>query len=355
MRLADGVLLVVDSAEGVTLGTEKIIAHAARNDLPVILVLSKLDRLITELKIPPNDAYYKLSHIIDRVNELILQSAPSSPLSPSTTAERGGGGTHHTTTGSSSSASYPHLPRGPTRLVPVSPEKGSVLFGSGLWGIFFSLRSFAQITLSASSFSSSSRRRTASSHDNTNNNNNNNNNNTPTMTAAQFAKRLWGDTYLDPTSRKFVRTRPPATHRHPETERTFVEFVLNPIYKLTSAVVGEDAATLEATLAALGLAHGLRPSELHASSRPLLRKVMRALIPEATGLVEACVEHIPSAKKGTGDKVEMCYSGPRGAELRGVMAECRGDRPLVVQVRERERESERESEREIYTQRERER
>ena len=36
-------------------------------------MLTKLDRLITELKLPPNDAYHKLRHTIEEVNALILQ------------------------------------------------------------------------------------------------------------------------------------------------------------------------------------------------------------------------------------------------------------------------------------------
>ena len=32
-----------------------------------------MDRLITELKLPPNDAYHKLRHTIEEVNALILK------------------------------------------------------------------------------------------------------------------------------------------------------------------------------------------------------------------------------------------------------------------------------------------
>ena len=71
MRLADGVLLVVDSVEGVMLVTEKAIKQACQEGLPICLLISKVDRLITELKVPPNDAYFKLRHTIDEVNSLI--------------------------------------------------------------------------------------------------------------------------------------------------------------------------------------------------------------------------------------------------------------------------------------------
>ncbi len=71
MRLADGVLLVVDAVEGVMLVTEKAIKQACQEGLPICLLISKVDRLITELKVPPTDAYFKLRHTIDEVNSLI--------------------------------------------------------------------------------------------------------------------------------------------------------------------------------------------------------------------------------------------------------------------------------------------
>lgn len=33
--------------------------------------MNKIDRLMLELKLPPQDAYYKIKHIIDEVNSLL--------------------------------------------------------------------------------------------------------------------------------------------------------------------------------------------------------------------------------------------------------------------------------------------
>ena len=60
MRLADGVLLVVDVVEGVMLNTERLVRHAVQERLPVVLCVNKMDRLIVELKLPPQDAYFKI-------------------------------------------------------------------------------------------------------------------------------------------------------------------------------------------------------------------------------------------------------------------------------------------------------
>lgn len=51
------------------------------------------------------------------------------------------------------------------------------------------------------------------------------------MDAARLAERLWGDIYFDKSTRKFTRKSP-----DPSAHRTFVMFVLEPIYKLYAAV-----------------------------------------------------------------------------------------------------------------------
>ena len=53
------------------MNTERLIKHALQERLPILLCLNKIDRLILELKLPPNDAYYKSKNIIDEVNSLI--------------------------------------------------------------------------------------------------------------------------------------------------------------------------------------------------------------------------------------------------------------------------------------------
>lgn len=70
-RAVDGVLLVVDAVEGVMLVTEKVVRQAMAEGLPIVLLITKVDRLITELKLPPQDAYFKLHHTVQEVNQLI--------------------------------------------------------------------------------------------------------------------------------------------------------------------------------------------------------------------------------------------------------------------------------------------
>ena len=63
MRLADGCLLVVDVVEGLMLNAERLLRHAVQERLPVVLCVNKMDRLPLELKLPPQDAYFKIRQV----------------------------------------------------------------------------------------------------------------------------------------------------------------------------------------------------------------------------------------------------------------------------------------------------
>lgn len=67
LRLVDGVLLCVDVIEGVMMQTERCLRHVVDHHLPLIVVFTKMDRLITELRLPPSDAYLKIKAMLEKV------------------------------------------------------------------------------------------------------------------------------------------------------------------------------------------------------------------------------------------------------------------------------------------------
>jgi U5 small nuclear ribonucleoprotein component len=71
LRMSDGMLLVVDCIEGVTLYVERLIKEALRAQMEIVVVLNKLYRLVLELKLPLNDAYHKIKHTLDEINYVI--------------------------------------------------------------------------------------------------------------------------------------------------------------------------------------------------------------------------------------------------------------------------------------------
>ena len=113
-----------------------------------------------------------------------------------------------------------------------------------------------------------------------------------------FADRLWGDiyTYKDNGKLKFTRKA-----EDPEAERTFVKFILNPLYKIYSHVLSEDADELKETLRTLGIT--LKTVLYKMDTRPLLKVVLDQFFGPATGLVDVIVNHIPSPVENNPDKV----------------------------------------------------
>ncbi|PHU11247.1 hypothetical protein BC332_18177 [Capsicum chinense] len=110
LRLADGAILLVDAVQGVMVNTERAIRHAIQKSIPIVLVINKVDRLITKLKLTPKDAYFKLKHIVETVNDQIIAAS--------------------STTGNSEV---------------IDPALGNACFASAKDAWFFTLQSFAKL------------------------------------------------------------------------------------------------------------------------------------------------------------------------------------------------------------------
>lgn len=268
LRLVDGVVLVVDVVEGVQVNTEQIIKHAVLEGLPLTLVVNKMDRLILELKLPPTDAYFKLKHVVEEVNTMIENTLPG---------------------------------QGEKRRL--SPEKGNVLFASSSMGWCFTLQSFAKMYSDTYPGSKAGKG----------------------VDSQELAKRLWGDIFFNPKKRSF--TRKPAEER---AKRSFVHFVLEPIYKLFSHTISESPEDLKDTLGALGIV--LKPSQYKANANVLLKLVCERFFGPCTGFVDMIVEHIPSPVEAAELKLQRYYTGPLDTKVAEAMKVCDQDGPLVIQI-----------------------
>ncbi|HVP26421.1 MAG TPA: elongation factor EF-2 [Candidatus Bathyarchaeia archaeon] len=76
LRAVDGALVVVDAVEGPMTQTETVLMQALRERVKPILFINKVDRLIKEIKLTPEDIQRKFAKIITRVNSLIEKYAP---------------------------------------------------------------------------------------------------------------------------------------------------------------------------------------------------------------------------------------------------------------------------------------
>lgn len=70
-RLCDGAVVLVDAVEGVCSQTVTVLRQTWVEQLKPILVINKMDRLVTELMMSPSEAYAHLSRLLEQVNAVI--------------------------------------------------------------------------------------------------------------------------------------------------------------------------------------------------------------------------------------------------------------------------------------------
>lgn len=76
MRAADGAIVLVDAVESVMPQTETVLRQALRELVKPTLFINKVDRLIRELKLSPEQMQERFIKIITSVNRLITEIAP---------------------------------------------------------------------------------------------------------------------------------------------------------------------------------------------------------------------------------------------------------------------------------------
>jgi len=158
----------------------------------------------------------------------------------------------------------------------LSPLLGNVCFASSYYRFCFTLKSFAKIySLMYPS---------------------------QAFDYSQFALKLWADVYFNAKTRKFSKKPTSATQ-----QRSFIEFILEPLYKIFSQTVGSVDISLAETLDELGVK--LTKTELKMNIRPLLRLVCARFFGEFTGFTDMLAEHLPSPVANAKSKIEHIYSG----------------------------------------------
>ncbi len=76
MRAVDGALVVVDAVDGVMPQTEAVLRQALEERVKPVLFINKVDRLINELELSPEEMQNRFVTIISEVNKLIKKIAP---------------------------------------------------------------------------------------------------------------------------------------------------------------------------------------------------------------------------------------------------------------------------------------
>lgn len=264
LRVTDGALVVVDCVEGVCVQTETVLRQALGERIKPVLMVNKLDRALLELQLEQEEAYQSFSKTIETANVII--------------------------------STYNDEKLGDCQ---VFPEKGTVAFGSGLhqWG--FTLGKFA--AMYATKFG---------------------------VEKAKLMKRLWGDNFFDPKSKKWKKRG--VDDNGKALPRAFCQFVLDPIYKIFSCVMNHESEKVAKMLKSLKIE--LKGEEKDLVGKPLLKVVMQKFLPAAEALLEMIIVHLPSPVVAQKYRVETLYEGPLDDECAEAIRTCNPNGPLMMYV-----------------------
>ncbi|GAA5969995.1 hypothetical protein JCM3765_007272, partial [Sporobolomyces pararoseus] len=259
-RLCDGALVLVDSVEGVCTQTVTVLRTVFYSHLKPILVINKLDRLITELKLSPEEAYHHLQRIIEDVNAVVgsfysserMEQDYKRPNNTKTDRENDGAAAESFEERDDASLYF-------------DPVQGNVLFASAIDGWAFRISKFAKLYSTKLG-----------------------------MSVKILEKVLWGDWYLDVKNKRVLNRKKMEQSGGKKLKPLFVQFILENIWAAYDAVVlNNNPVKVDKIVASLGTK--VRPQDLRAKdSRNLLLTIFSQWLPLAPSTFSTIVDKIPN-------------------------------------------------------------
>ncbi|CAG0889912.1 unnamed protein product, partial [Darwinula stevensoni] len=281
VRLCDGALVLVDVVEGICPQTVASLRQAWQEDIRPILILNKLDRLITEMKLSPLDAYMHLARILEQVNAVMGELFASDVMEQETKGEEW----------------TSLLEEADDSSVCFSPEAGNVIFASALNGWGFSLTHFA--TAIGGKLG---------------------------LNAQNLERVLWGDYYVNMKTKHIMKGA-----QSKAKKPLFVQLVLENLWKVYEAtLLTRDPQSTEKIIATLGLKIPARDLR-HSDPRVQLQAIMNRWLPLASAVMDQAVKKLPSPEGMSEKRAEhlMCSRlqsfdslPPETRELRDAFLAC---------------------------------
>ncbi|KAK3900378.1 ribosome assembly protein 1 [Staphylotrichum tortipilum] len=292
-RLCDGAVVLVDAVEGVCSQTVTVLRQTWTEKLKPLLVINKIDRLVTELKMTPTEAYTHLSKLLEQVNavlgsffqgermeeDLNWREQMEARVAASAAKEA------RVADQLADSGDIQFQERDDEGLY-FSPEKNNVIFGSAIDGWAFTVRQFAGLYEKKLGIKRS-----------------------------VLEKVLWGNFYLDPKTKKILG---PRHLKGRQLKPLFVQLVLDQIWAVYQATVGDDngkgdTALLEKITKFLNITippHILRSRD----PKLLLTTVFASWLPISVALLVSVVESLPSPKVAQADRFPLLLEDVPGAD-----------------------------------------
>lgn len=276
-RLSDGALLVVDAVEGVCVQTHAVLKQAWEEHVVPVLVLNKIDRLITELQLSPLEAWHHMKNVVQQVNAIaghLYAGAVLEAESRAYTSGAGSAGEGEDVSAAVDERLPPRSDDGATTSevgeLQFAPERGNVLFASAVHGWAFGLRDFAELYSSKLG-----------------------------MRKEVLQQTLWGEYFFSPKAKKIV-----SSCADGKLKPMFVQFVLQTLWHVYQAVLVEpDETQRDKIVATLGLTVPARELR-HADPVVQLRAIMGQWLPLGRNVLRTMVEKLPCAADSQAARLE---------------------------------------------------
>ena len=293
-RLCDGAVVLVDAVEGVCSQTVTVLRQTWTEKLKPLLVINKMDRLITELKLSPREAYTHLSKLLEQVNAIMgsfalgermeddlrwrerIDEKVSAAAAAKDQEDANGSDDAPPRTRKSSiiqdeegvitSETPAEYEEKDDEDIYFEPEKNNVIFSSAIDGWAFTSRQFAGLYEKKLG-----------------------------IKRKILEKVLWGDFYLDLKTKRILSSK----HlKGRNLKPMFVQLVLDNIWAVYDATIGGpnqkgDQALLEKITKSLNInipAHVMRSRD----PKAILSAVFSSWLPLSTALLVSVTEQLPS-------------------------------------------------------------
>lgn len=272
-RLSDAAVVLVDAVEGVCSQTVTVLRQVWIEKLKPLLVINKIDRLVTELKMSPGEAYSHLERVLEGVNAVIGGFFAGERMEEDLLwrerlddkkTKKPAGANGDATVDAELEQQFEE--RDDEDLY-FAPERNNVIFASAIDGWAFTISQFAGIYEKKLGIKRS-----------------------------VLKQVLWGDFYLDPKTKKVLGSK----HlKGRNLKPIFVQLVLEPLWTVYEATVGGpygdrgDPALLEKVTKSLNInipAHVARSRD----SKAILQAVFSSWLPLSTALLVSVIEFLPS-------------------------------------------------------------
>ncbi|XP_050403738.1 elongation factor-like GTPase 1 isoform X1 [Patella vulgata] len=307
VRLCDGALLMVDVVEGVCPQTHAVLRQAWLENIKPVLVLNKIDRLITELKFSSTEAYIHLQQILEQVNLLTNELYTSEAMGKtSAVADEWS----ESISGDAQSYDWTKLEdEEEDKNIFFSPDRGNVIFASALdsWG--FTISHFAEMYSKKLGFSKN-----------------------------VLTKTIWGDYYVNMKTKSIQKGA-----QFKGKKPLFVQLVLDNIWSVYDAIfIKRDKDMIEKIQKTLSLKIAPRDA-CHNDARVQLQAHTSQWLPISKAVLSIVCDILPSPLQISEERTEklMCNQAQRFDSLPKetqalksdfLACNCGDDSPVIVFV-----------------------